>query len=55
MKPKREKTVSVRITNDEFALLEKIAESKNIDKSDVLRLPLINASSRLSSEYGSEF
>ena len=50
MKPKREKTVSVRITNDEYELLKKLAESQKIDQSDVLRLPLVNASSRLSSD-----
>ena len=50
MKPKREKTVSVRITNDEYELLKKLAESQKIDQSDVLRMPLVNASSRLISD-----
>jgi hypothetical protein len=48
MKPRREKTVSVRLTNDEYKLLGKIAESQNVDNSDVLRMPLITASSGLS-------
>lgn len=50
MKPKREKTVSVRITNDEYKLLEKLAELQKIDKSDVLRSPLVDAAIRLAQQ-----
>lgn len=47
MKPRREKTVSVRITNDEYELLEKLAESQKLDKSDILRLPLVEELNRI--------
>lgn len=44
MKPKRHKTISVKVTEDEYALIQKIAESKKINQSDVLRLPITDAS-----------
>ena len=47
MKPRREKTVSVRITKDEFELLEKLAENQNVDKSDILRSTLVDGLNRL--------
>lgn len=47
MKPRREKTVSVRITKDEYELLKKLAETQNIDKSDILRSPLVDELNRL--------
>jgi uncharacterized protein (DUF1778 family) len=47
MKPKREKTVSVRITSDEYELLEKLAESQKLDKSDILRSPLVDELNRI--------
>jgi len=42
MKPRREKTVSVRITKDEYELLEKLAEAQKVDKSDILRIALVD-------------
>lgn len=42
MKPRKEKTVSVRITKAEYELLEKLAETQNLDKSDILRSALVS-------------
>ena len=43
MKPRRNRTVTVRLSDAEFNLLEKLATSNNVDNSDVLRLPLNSA------------
>ena len=47
MKPRRERIVSVRLTNDEFELLEKLTESQNVDKADILRSPLVDELNRI--------
>lgn len=42
MKPKRSVIVSVRLTFDENEVLKSLAELNSEDKSDILRLPIID-------------
>jgi uncharacterized protein (DUF1778 family) len=42
----REKTVSLRVTLDEYEVLQDLADYKGVDMSDILRLPVIDELNR---------